>query len=211
MTTWESGSRDTTEFPELKVNVDGELRAHLDGFAQLDGVDLTDYEKQKTDSRLSVSDQRLRTYRKMYEQLGLLYPKNNKIALSRLGFQFKNLKSTIIEKRDELFDNLARSAIDILSRSTAIIPQVGPCCCYFLNRFRNVCHFFHSKQDPIHFLRVKLSVEPYHRHPNGNKRENIKNILMLMSLILKFVPEYGLFQCFHLLFLLESLAFLSNY
>ena len=116
MTTWESGSRDTTEFPELKVNVDGELRAHLDGFAQLDGVDLTDYEKQKTDSRLSVSDQRLRTYRKMYEQLGLLYPKNNKIALSRLGFQFKNLKSTIIEKRDELFDNLARSAIDILSR-----------------------------------------------------------------------------------------------
>lgn len=116
MTTWESGSRDTTQFPELEVNIEGELRTHLDGFSQLDGVGLTDYETQKADSGLSVSDQRLRTYRKMYEQLGLLYPKNNKIALSRLGFQFKNLKSTIIEKRDELFDNLARSAIDILSR-----------------------------------------------------------------------------------------------
>lgn len=116
MTTWPSGLRDTTEFPELEVTIVGDLRAHLDGFLHLDGVGWTDYDAQKTDSGLEVTEQRLRTYRKMYEQLGLLYRNDNKIALSRLGHQFQYLKSSIVEKRDELFDNLARSAIDILSR-----------------------------------------------------------------------------------------------
>jgi hypothetical protein len=116
MTTWPSGSRDTTEFPDLEINIEGELRAHLDGFTKLDGVELTDYATQSKDSGLEISESRLRTYRKMYEQLGLLYPKNGKIALSRLGAQFKNLKISIVEKRDELLDSMARTAIDILSR-----------------------------------------------------------------------------------------------
>lgn len=112
MTTWPTGLRDTTEFPEFGVEIGGELRPHLKGFLSLDGLGWQDYESQKAASGLDVEDSRMRTYRKMYEQLGMVYRKGDQIALSRLGHQLAELKFSVDQGREKV----ARAAVDILSR-----------------------------------------------------------------------------------------------
>ncbi len=116
MITWPSGNRDTTEFPTLNIQIDANLREHLRAFTSLEGVGWNDYEAQKVASGLTVSDQRLRTYRKMYEQLGLLYPLDNKIHLSRLGLQISSLERSLKNNQTILLDEAAKTAVDILSR-----------------------------------------------------------------------------------------------
>lgn len=112
--TWPTSARDTTQFPTIKTVV--EMRDHLKGFLTLDGVAAKDYEVQKTKTGLSVEDQRLRTYRKMYERLGLLYVQSDKIFLTDLGKAISSLESSINKERTEQESKLRRRAIDILSR-----------------------------------------------------------------------------------------------
>jgi hypothetical protein len=116
MLTWPSGNRDTTEFPTVDISIAPHLRTHLDAFIKLDGVAWTGYDDQRTESGLTVEDSRLRTYRKMYEQLGLIYQKNEKINLSSLGHQIASIGKSLSEKKKELLEAASKDAVEILSR-----------------------------------------------------------------------------------------------
>ena len=63
-----------------------------------------------------MTDQRLRTYRKMYQKLGLITRRDEKLKLSRLGRMMANLTTDLESKKDEVFNRLRETAIDILSR-----------------------------------------------------------------------------------------------
>lgn len=116
MPTWPSGNRDTTEFPTVDITIAPNLRTHLDAFTKLDGVNWTGYDDQRNESGLTVEDSRLRTYRKMYEQLGLIYQKNGSITLSTLGYRIASIGKSLVEKKTELLEAAARDAVEILSR-----------------------------------------------------------------------------------------------
>jgi hypothetical protein len=116
MPTWPSGNRDTTEFPTVDIAIAPNLRTHLDAFTKLDGVNWTGYDDQRSESGLTVEDSRLRTYRKMYEQLGLIYQKNGSIALSTLGHRIASIGKSLVDKKTELLEEAARDAVEILSR-----------------------------------------------------------------------------------------------
>lgn len=88
---WPSGIRDTTEFPTIDIEIKESIREHLKAFLNMDGVDWNDYAAQRNMSGQTVADSRMRTNRKMYERLGLIYRDNDKIRLSELGIQIKNL------------------------------------------------------------------------------------------------------------------------
>lgn len=117
---WPSGARDTTEFPKVSVNIDASMRDHLKAFTRMDGVIWTDYDKMITITRevsgTEKSQQRLRTYRKMYEKFGLIYQSEDKIRLSRLGKQMESLESDLEKNKELVLDRLRKTAIDILSR-----------------------------------------------------------------------------------------------
>jgi hypothetical protein len=116
MTTWPSGNRDTTEFPTVDISADMRLRTHLKGFLRLEGTPWNDYDEQREVSNLGVEDTRLRTYRKMYEQLGLIYQAGDKIKLTSLGAKIRSLEGTLVQRKEELLAAAAQDAIDILSR-----------------------------------------------------------------------------------------------
>lgn len=63
-----------------------------------------------------MTGSRLRTYRKMYEKFGLLYPEDGKVKLSRLGHQMAALENDLTAKKEQVLDGLRMTAIDILSR-----------------------------------------------------------------------------------------------
>jgi hypothetical protein len=113
---WPSGIRDTTEFPKVDVQIGASLREHLAAFCKMDGLGWNDYDDQKNAGNLTVTDQRIRTFRKMYEKLGLIYKKDGKLCLSRLGVQIANLETDLNREKDKILDGLRKTAIDILSR-----------------------------------------------------------------------------------------------
>lgn len=113
---WPSGARDTTEFPKVSVEIDASMRDHLKAFTQMDGVGWTDYDAMNAASGSSMTGSRLRTYRKMYEKCGLIFRRENKLRLSRLGHLMATLQSDLDEKKEEVLDKLRVTATDILSR-----------------------------------------------------------------------------------------------
>ena len=112
---WPSGSRDTTEFPEPRIEFSASFRSHLEAVLKLDGVPTSDYQTQK-DSGLGGKPQRARTYRKMYERLGLLYHENNLIKVSGFGFGLAGLPFQIQGFIDNLVADFRETAADILVR-----------------------------------------------------------------------------------------------
>lgn len=119
---WPSGTRDTTEFPEIKISIDVEMRDHLQAFCDLDGIAWDNYDLQRETSGLKISSQRLRTYRKMYERLGLIYRDEDKIRLSKLGREMGDLQSTL----EAMKRSMTTSAVDILARYQFRNPIDGP-------------------------------------------------------------------------------------
>ena len=113
---WPSGARDTTEFPKVAVSIDASMRDHLKAFTLMDGVGWTDYDAMNDASGSNMTDSRLRTYRKMYEKFGLLYHKDDKLMLSRLGHQMAALESSLDAKKNEVLNQLRITAANILSR-----------------------------------------------------------------------------------------------
>lgn len=114
---WPSGARDTTEFPALDIQVNADLREHLQKFTQLDGHDWNFYKDQAETTDWGVTDQRIRSYRKMYEKLGLVFKDSeNKLRLSRLGTEIRSMESDLEEERDRIYSQVAKTAISILSR-----------------------------------------------------------------------------------------------
>lgn len=127
MTQWPSGIRDTTEFPTVKIDVDVHFREHLEAFSHMDGIGWNDYDSQGAmGNGQQPSDQRLRTYRKMYERLGLIYKQNNLIRVSRLGVSIRDLEANLNAEKDNLLNELRETAIDILARYQLRNPVDGP-------------------------------------------------------------------------------------
>lgn len=104
---WPSGGRDTTEFPAIDISIDVAMREHLQAFCDLDGIAWDNYDLQGKTSGLSVTSSRLRTYRKMYERLGLIYRDEDKIRLSKLGREMRDLQSTLEAMKDELLRSIS--------------------------------------------------------------------------------------------------------
>lgn len=123
---WPSGSRDTTEFPTIDISIDVAMREHLQAFCDLDGIAWDNYDLQEKTSGLSVAFSRLRTYRKMYERLGLIYRDEDKIRLSKLGREMRDLQSTLEAMKDELLRSMITTAVDILARYQLRNPIDGP-------------------------------------------------------------------------------------
>ncbi len=125
-TQWPSGIRDTTEFPTISIEVQANLREHLAAFCSLDGVGWQDYSGQAAQGNLNTAESRLRTYRKMYERLGLIYRDEDKIRLSKLGIGIRDLENNLKLAREKLLDGLRVSAIDVLARYQLKNPIDGP-------------------------------------------------------------------------------------
>ncbi|WP_433944686.1 McrB family protein [Paenibacillus sp. SN-8-1] len=151
---WPSGARDTTEFPALEIQVNADLREHLQKFTQLDGHDWNDYRGQADATDWGVTDQRIRSYRKMYEKLGLVFKDSeNKLRLSRLGTGIRSMEGNLEEERDRIFSQVAKTAISILSRYQLRNPSdnyglpetcdVLPCICIWKAMYNldNKLHF----------------------------------------------------------------------
>lgn len=125
-TQWPSGIRDTTEFPDINISISAQLREHLQAFCNMDGVGWNDYEEQGNAGGLALADSRLRTYRKMYERLGVIYKDNDHIRLSRLGNKLRNLEAQLNTSKEQELSELRAIAIDILSRYQLRNPIDGP-------------------------------------------------------------------------------------
>ena len=73
---WPSGLRDTTEFPDVSVEIDASIREHLEAFSNMDGTGWSDYDamNEVTESigGKKKSGSRYRTYRKTYSMMGLI-------------------------------------------------------------------------------------------------------------------------------------------
>ena len=120
---WPSGIRDTTEFPKVNIDIGVSLREHLNAFIKMDQVGWTDYDAMNTVGSTDLSGSRLRTYRKMYEKFGLIYCENNKIKLSRLGYQMAALEPNLENAKNKVLNELRTTAIEILSRYQLRNPQ----------------------------------------------------------------------------------------
>ncbi len=119
---WPSTIRDTTEFPSINISVNQEIRPHLDRFCSLDGANWNEIAA----DNLGISDSRVRTYRKLYERLGILYKDNDRVRVSRLGRDIHDLEHNVINAKEELIHQIRVSAIDILARYQLRNPIDGP-------------------------------------------------------------------------------------
>ena len=113
---WPSGLRDTTEFPNISLQANVSIREHLAAFSKMQGVGWNDYDTQRNVSSLNITDQRLRSYRKMYEKMGLIYKENETVQLSLLGTQIASLQSELNAKAEAVLSRVRTTAIGILSR-----------------------------------------------------------------------------------------------
>lgn len=113
---WPSGIRDTTEFPSVNLNFDVSFRKHLEAFCKMDGIGWNDYENQEAIGKLNVAPQRYRSFRKLYEKLGLLYKDGDNIRLSRLGILLSQLEGNLNTYKNSVLEDITAVAVDILSR-----------------------------------------------------------------------------------------------
>lgn len=113
---WPSGARDTTEFPKVEITIDASFREHLAAFLRLDGIGWNDYEGQREQSGQTVANSRMRTNRKMYERMGVIYKDSGTLRLSRLGLQMKALEHDLDAAKEQVFSPLRATAVDILAR-----------------------------------------------------------------------------------------------
>lgn len=165
---WPSGARDTTEFPSLEIGINADLREHLQKFTQLDGHEWSDYRGQAATTDWEVSDQRIRSYRKMYEKLGLVFKDaDNKLRLSRLGIGIRSMESDLEEERERIFSQVAKTAISILSRYQLRNPSdnyglpescdVLPCICIWkaMYNLNNKLHFEEMNRVILRITKMK--------------------------------------------------------
>src|SRR5687767_10302394 len=113
---WPSGIRDTTEFPSFTISIDEHLRDHLRAFLRMDHIGWNDYDAQAQIYGTDVGAQRFRTYRKIYEMLGLIYPQDGLIRLTTLGIAIAGTRDRLEAMRGEIMRRIAVSAVDVLAR-----------------------------------------------------------------------------------------------
>ena len=163
---WPSGIRDTTEFPSVELNFDVSMRKHLEAFCKLDGVGWNAYQEQGEIGNLDSSDSRLRTFRKMYEMLGLIYREKDTMRLSRLGTLMSQLERRLNEQKDSALEDITSVAVDILSRYQLKNPiddnglsddcDVQPCICIWkaLLELDNKINYEEMNRTLLHVMRM---------------------------------------------------------
>ena len=114
--TWKPilASRDTPEFPHNKW----QSREHLFLVLSLHGVAAQDFDAQrsqlaKENLKADLSDQRLRTYRKLYERLGVIRRKDGLLHLTKLGFKLQQFLNEDFPSQN-LFKDIKALAVNTL-------------------------------------------------------------------------------------------------
>ena len=165
---WPSGMRDTTAFPDVEIEVKLDLREHLQATLSFDGIGAKDYDAQRDRSHLNITDERLRTYRKMYERLGLIRVVDERMQLTPLGRGFCNLVPSLEGARAKTFDELRKRAVAILSRYQFMNPtedtrdlpsdcDVRPCICIWkaMRELDNKIHFEEMNRVILRIMRMQ--------------------------------------------------------
>jgi energy-coupling factor transporter ATP-binding protein EcfA2 len=116
MTTWPSGDRDTTEWPEVSISVETNYRRHLEDFMSIDGVDWSDFKQMDEKSAHAQTPQRWRSYRKMYERLGLIRKEGDKIVLTAFGKDTSTIEHRLSAQKASILEDLAHRASNTLVR-----------------------------------------------------------------------------------------------
>ena len=171
LASWPSGIRDTTEFPTVTLSFDVNLRKHLEAFCKMDGVGWNDYTNQAQAGDLEGSASRLRTFRKMYERLGLIYRDNDNIRLSRLGILLSQLEGNLEAFKDAALEDITAVAVDILSRYQLRNPvddssldascDVLPCICIWRAMMELDCKINYEEMNRVilHVMRMSELAE----------------------------------------------------
>ncbi|EKO3401268.1 AAA family ATPase [Vibrio fluvialis] len=164
--TWPMSDRDTTEFPEFDIQINSDLRSHLQDILNIpSGTLSTDYDEIRKHSYSGKADSRIRTYRKLYERLGLVFIRDHKIEHSKLSNDIGNLENSIKSFAESKLKEASSSVVKILSRyqynnpidskkKSMSVPNVHP---YFL-----LWKAMRSLGNKIHFEevnRVLIKVE----------------------------------------------------
>lgn len=117
---WPMPGRDTTEFPLIDISTEVSFREHLNDFLHIpdDEVNENDYEKinKAFPSGKEYTPQRIRTFRKMYERLGLLYPSESKLKQTELGKRIYQLQSRFENLRDIELSSICRMSVELLKK-----------------------------------------------------------------------------------------------
>lgn len=116
---WPMPGRDTTEFPTIDISADISFREHLEDFLHIpDQVSENDYEKinQSFPSGKEYTPQRIRTFRKMYERLGLIYPKDSKLKQTELGNRIYQLQNRFNNLKESELSNICQMAVSLLKK-----------------------------------------------------------------------------------------------
>ena len=135
MDTWPIGTRDTTEFPKLSP-IKVQYRDHLEKILQLNGKDWNDIGGFGTPSRF-------RSYRKMYERLGIICKNGDKLVSTWLGEKVAKLEQGLLGAQQAYLDQMRNEIIAILSRYQFKNPSdrdsvnfpddfdIQPCLCFW--------------------------------------------------------------------------------
>ena len=113
MDTWPIGTRDTTEFPKLSP-IKVQYRDHLEKILQLSGRNWNDIGEFGTPSRF-------RSYRKMYERLGIICKNGDKLVSTWLGEKVEKLEQGLLVAQQAYLDQMRNEIIAILSRSCCFL------------------------------------------------------------------------------------------
>ncbi len=114
---WPMSDRDTTEFPEISVEFGISFREHLKDIVSIpDGIDANNYSEIRETSFTGKTDQRIRTYRKLYERLGVVYRRNGKIYHSKLGKKLSSLESDLSAAAKAEIKDISSIIIKVLKR-----------------------------------------------------------------------------------------------
>lgn len=115
--TWPMSDRDTTEFPEFDIHINSDLRSHLQDILNIpSGTLSTDYDEIRKYGYSGKADSRIRTYRKLYERLGLVFIRDHKIEHSKLSTDIENLEYSIKSFAESKLKETSFSVVKILSR-----------------------------------------------------------------------------------------------
>ncbi len=175
--TWPvGGPRDTTEVPRLVVSA--ETRDHLKGFLQADGRPWKNEDQIAYNDGASVSGSRFRSYRKMYERMGVIYKDGEVVRISPLGKELASFEPRLAEASHAIRTSLMPRAASVLSRYQWDNPadgysferpeqRVHPCLCIWAamlsldNKLNNeeldrvICHITTDDEFPDAVRRIR--------------------------------------------------------
>ena len=122
--TWPMTDRDTTEFPTISIDATINFREHLKGILSIpNGTETSDYEKVRKTAFSGVSDQRIRTYRKLYERLGLIYPLEGQTFHSNLGVSISSLEERVESIIKFEIKEISKMVVSVLKKYQFVNPM----------------------------------------------------------------------------------------